>query len=82
MRLDDSQELEEYRAEVRAFIARYGPGPRKHVGVRAPDPGLVPALRAWVARLYAAGYLGQTWPAEYGGRPEIGRASCRERVCT
>jgi len=69
MRLDYSQELEEYRAEVRAFIARHGPGPRKHVGVRAPDPELVPVLRAWVARLYAAGYLGQTWPVEYGGRP-------------
>jgi hypothetical protein len=38
MRLDYSQELEEYRAEVRDFIARHGPGPRKHVGVRAPDP--------------------------------------------
>ena len=69
MRFDYSPELEDYRAEVRAFIARYGPGPRKHVGVRAPDPGQVPALRAWVARLYAAGYLGQTWPVEYGGRP-------------
>jgi len=72
MRLDDSRELEEFRAEVRAFIARHGPGPRKHVGVRAPDPELVPALRAWVARLYAAGYLGQTWPVEYGGRPGAG----------
>ena len=72
MRFDYSQELEDYRAEVRAFIARHGPGPRKHVGVRAPDPELVPALRAWVARLYAAGYLGQTWPVEYGGRPGAG----------
>jgi len=62
MRFDYSPELEDYRAEVRAFIARHGPGARKHVGVRAPDPGQVPALRAWVARLYAAGYLGQTWP--------------------
>ena len=26
-------------------------------------------LRAWVASLYAAGYLGQAWPVEYGGRP-------------
>jgi len=69
MRLDDSSELEQYRAQVRDFIARYGPGPRKHVGVRAPEPGQGPALRAWVGRLYAAGYLGQTWPAEYGGRP-------------
>jgi alkylation response protein AidB-like acyl-CoA dehydrogenase len=69
MRLDDSRELADYRAEVRSFIAQYGPGPRKHVGVRAPDPDQVPALRAWVARLYGAGYLGQTWPTEYGGRP-------------
>jgi alkylation response protein AidB-like acyl-CoA dehydrogenase len=42
------------------------------VGVRAPEPEQVPALRAWVARLYAAGYLGQTWPAAYGGRPGAG----------
>jgi alkylation response protein AidB-like acyl-CoA dehydrogenase len=69
MRFDYSTELEDYRAEVRAFIAEHGPGPRRHVGVRAPEPGLVPALRAWIARLYAAGYLGQTWPAAYGGRP-------------
>lgn len=69
MRFDSSNDLEDYRAEVRAFIAEHGPGPRKHVGVRAPEPGQVPALRAWVARLYAAGYLGQTWPVQYGGRP-------------
>ena len=55
MRFDYSPELEDYRAEVRAFIARHGPGARKHVGVRAPEPEQVPALRAWVARLYAAG---------------------------
>ena len=69
MRFDYRPELEAYRAEVRDFIARYGPGPRQHVGVRAPEPEQVPALRAWVARLYAAGYLGQAWPVEYGGRP-------------
>ena len=69
MRFDYSPALEDYRADVRAFIERYGPGPRRHVGVRAPDREQVPALRAWVARLYAAGYLGQTWPVEYGGRP-------------
>jgi alkylation response protein AidB-like acyl-CoA dehydrogenase len=69
MRFDYSPELEDYRAQVRAFIARHGPGARKHVGVRAPDPAQVPALRAWMARLYAAGYLGQAWPVEYGGRP-------------
>src|SRR5262249_12166044 len=69
MRFDYRPELEAYRAEVRAFIAEHGPGAREHVGVRAPDPARVPAIRAWVAKLYAAGYLGQGWPAEYGGRP-------------
>jgi alkylation response protein AidB-like acyl-CoA dehydrogenase len=69
MRFDYSQELEDYRAEVRSFIAQHGPGPRKHVGVRAPDPEQVPQLRAWLAQLYGGGYLGQTWPVQYGGRP-------------
>jgi hypothetical protein len=55
MRIDDSPELETYRAQVRAFIAQHHPGVRRHVGVRAPDPGQLPALRAWVAGLYAAG---------------------------
>jgi alkylation response protein AidB-like acyl-CoA dehydrogenase len=69
MRFVNRPELEAYRAEVRAFIAGHGPGARKRTGVRAPEPGQVPAIRAWVAKLYAAGYLGQGWPAEYGGRP-------------
>jgi alkylation response protein AidB-like acyl-CoA dehydrogenase len=68
MRFESSPELEAYRAEVRAFIAEHHPGKRKHSGVRAPDPEQIPAIRAWIARLYAAGYLGQGWPAEYGGR--------------
>jgi len=70
MRFDYGPELEAYRAEVRAFIAEHQPGVRQHMGVRAPDPALIPALRAWIARLYAAGYLGQGWPVEYGGRPD------------
>jgi alkylation response protein AidB-like acyl-CoA dehydrogenase len=69
MRLENSPELEAYRAEVRGFIAEHLPGIRKHAGVRAPDAEQIPAIRAWVARLYAAGYLGQGWPVEYGGRP-------------
>jgi len=69
MRFENSPELKAYRAEVRAFIAEHKPGIRKHAGVRAPDPEQIPVIRAWVARLYAAGYLGQGWPVEYGGRP-------------
>jgi alkylation response protein AidB-like acyl-CoA dehydrogenase len=69
MRFENSPELEAYRAEVRAFIAEHKPGIRKQAGVRAPGPEQVPVIRAWVARLYAAGYLGQGWPVEHGGRP-------------
>ena len=69
MRFENSPELEAYRAEVRAFIAEHKPGIRKLAGVCAPDPEQIPVIRAWVARLYAASYLGQGWPVEYGGRP-------------
>jgi alkylation response protein AidB-like acyl-CoA dehydrogenase len=68
MRFDDSLELADYRAEVRAFISEHGPGPRTRAGTRAPDPEQIPVLRAWVARLYEARYLGQTWPVKFGGR--------------
>jgi alkylation response protein AidB-like acyl-CoA dehydrogenase len=50
--------------EVRTFLAEH-----------SPDPDEVPHglderiayLRRWQARLYAAGYVGRAWPAEYGG---------------
>jgi alkylation response protein AidB-like acyl-CoA dehydrogenase len=70
MRFEYGPELETYRAEVRAFIAEHSPGVRKHTGVRAPEPEQLPALRVWYAELYAAGYLGQSWPVEYGGRAD------------
>jgi alkylation response protein AidB-like acyl-CoA dehydrogenase len=70
MRLESTPELEAFRQEVRAFIAEHAPGVQTHTGVRAPDPELMPAIRAWTAALYEAGYLGITWPAEFGGRPD------------
>ncbi|MCX4815202.1 acyl-CoA dehydrogenase family protein [Streptomyces sp. NBC_01239] len=76
MRLDATAELHAFRAEVRSFIRTHAPGRRTHAGVRAPEPALVPELRRWTARLYEAGYLGRSWPVEYGGlgdpRPEPG----------
>ncbi|MFC8435293.1 acyl-CoA dehydrogenase family protein [Streptomyces sp. NPDC057253] len=70
MRLDTSSELDAFRARVRAFISDHAPGVKAHTGVRAPEPELVPAIRAWTARLYAEGLLGIGWPQEYGGRPD------------
>jgi alkylation response protein AidB-like acyl-CoA dehydrogenase len=70
MRFEHDPELEAYRAQVREFIARYSPFVRRHAGVRAPDDDQLPAIRTWIARLYDAGYLGQDWPPEYGGRAD------------
>ncbi|MFJ4828673.1 acyl-CoA dehydrogenase family protein [Streptomyces sp. NPDC088747] len=76
MRLESSPELEAFRERVRAFVAERAPGVKPHAGVRAPDPELIPAIRAWTAALFEAGYLGSEWPAEYGGRDT--RADLRE----
>ncbi|MFE7792781.1 acyl-CoA dehydrogenase family protein [Streptomyces sp. NPDC057460] len=70
MRLESTPELEAFRLTVRAFIAEHAPGIKAHTGVRAPGPDLMPAIRAWTAALYEAGYLGIDWPAPYGGRTD------------
>lgn len=70
MRLESTPELAAFREKVRAFVAEHAPGVKTHAGVRAPDPELMPAIRAWTAKLYEAGFLGIDWPAEYGGRPD------------
>ncbi|TDV56012.1 acyl-CoA dehydrogenase family protein [Actinophytocola oryzae] len=70
MRLESTPELEAFRDRVREFVAEHAPGTKAHAGVRAPDPSLMPEIRAWTARLYGAGLLGIDWPARYGGRPD------------
>ena len=70
MRLESTPELEAFRRKVRAFVTEHAPGVKTHSGVRSPDPGLMPAIRDWTAKLYGAGFLGIDWPAEYGGRPD------------
>jgi alkylation response protein AidB-like acyl-CoA dehydrogenase len=70
MRLDLEPELDSFRAKVRAFIAEHAPGRKPHTGTRAPADEQLPAIRAWTAALYQAGYLGIDWPAEFGGRPD------------
>jgi alkylation response protein AidB-like acyl-CoA dehydrogenase len=70
MQLESPPELAAFRAKVRAFIAENAPGTKIHTGVRAPEPELVPTIRAWTAELYEAGLLGIDWPKEFGGRPD------------
>jgi alkylation response protein AidB-like acyl-CoA dehydrogenase len=70
VRLEPNQELERFRAEVRAFIAANSPGTKIHTGVRAPEKDFMPKIREWTRKLYDAGYLGIEWPTEYGGRAD------------
>ncbi|MEU6352724.1 acyl-CoA dehydrogenase family protein [Streptomyces sp. NPDC047072] len=70
MRLESTPELDAFRHKVRAFVAEHAPGRKRHAGVRAPEPELMPAIREWTAKLYEAGFLGIDWPARYGGRPD------------
>jgi alkylation response protein AidB-like acyl-CoA dehydrogenase len=66
----DEFEDEQFRAEVRAFIAEHAPRFRLREGVRVPrDAAQEREIRRWLGTLHAAGYLGAGWPAERGGRP-------------
>jgi alkylation response protein AidB-like acyl-CoA dehydrogenase len=70
MRIDADVHLERFRAGVQAFLAEHQPGPKHHTGVRAPEKALVPAIRAFTAQLFDAGYFGADWPLAYGGRSD------------
>ena len=53
MDLRDTAEEAAFRAEVRAWL---------EANLPAGD------LREWSRKLYEAGFIGLTWPTEYGGR--------------
>lgn len=66
-----TQSLDEFRAEVRAFIAENAPAIPYRAGVRsAENAGEFAALQRWYGQLYERGYLGMDWPVEYGGRAD------------
>ncbi|RFU37198.1 dehydrogenase [Actinomadura logoneensis] len=62
-------DLDEYRSRARAWLA-------ERTADLPPDPGLA-ECRAFMADLYDAGYVGITWPVEYGGR---GLTAAEERA--
>jgi alkylation response protein AidB-like acyl-CoA dehydrogenase len=64
-------ELQAFRLQVRAWLERNAP---PSPAFKLPDSFMEVGtdaqfeyLRAWQAKVYAAGYLGMSWPAEYGG---------------
>ncbi|QGA53647.1 acyl-CoA dehydrogenase [Sulfolobus sp. E5-1-F] len=59
----NEDELEEYRNKVREWIRNNVPEEVRTKGDMAPPD----VLREWQRKIYEAGYLGVSWPKEYGG---------------
>jgi alkylation response protein AidB-like acyl-CoA dehydrogenase len=61
---------EGYREEVRSWLEKNLPDWWDEVGERetGEDDDIFPKLREWHQKLYDAGYIGVTWPVEYGGQ--------------
>lgn len=58
-RLQDTPQEAAFRDRLRNWLAENTPSVAKHD---------VDGLKAWQKKLYEAGWLGLTWPAEYGGQ--------------
>ncbi|GIH99548.1 acyl-CoA dehydrogenase family protein [Planobispora takensis] len=58
-------DLEDYRQRARAWLEANAPGDRPE---GAPDESGVAAAKAFMAKLYDAGYSGITWPQQWGGQ--------------
>jgi alkylation response protein AidB-like acyl-CoA dehydrogenase len=68
--LKDTPEQAEYRTAVRTWLQRYGrqaPVLRGE-GAIENEAEAVEAHRAWQRQLAEAGFVGVTWPTEYGGQ--------------
>jgi len=66
MDLRDTPDEAAFRADLRAWLEEHLPDELQgHRGGAARFDG--PAMREWSRALYDAGYIGLTWPKEYGG---------------
>jgi len=64
-------EQEAFREEVRAWLKVNIPRDweaRAMGSADVPRPEAYDAMRVWQRKLYDAGFIGLTWPKEYGGR--------------
>src|SRR6516225_7177082 len=69
MDLSDSRKETEFRLKARSWLEQNRPAGIADRGFALPiDPESIRILRDWQRRLYDAGYLGISWPAEYGGQ--------------
>jgi alkylation response protein AidB-like acyl-CoA dehydrogenase len=68
--LNDSPDQAEYRAKVRAWLEEHkdeAPVLRGEGAIQDEEAAIV-AHRAWQRKLAEAGFVGLTWPKEYGGQ--------------
>jgi alkylation response protein AidB-like acyl-CoA dehydrogenase len=65
--LTPSPQEEAFRTELRAWLVTNVPASFEGEPF-VEDPGYVRYLKAWQRNLAEAGWLGLTWPSEYGGR--------------
>jgi alkylation response protein AidB-like acyl-CoA dehydrogenase len=68
--LNDSPDQAEYRAKVRAWLEEHkdeAPVLRGEGAIEDEEAAIV-AHRAWQRQLAEAGFVGLTWPKEYGGQ--------------
>jgi len=69
MDLSDSRKETEFRLKARSWLEQNRPAGMADRGFALPiDPESIRILRDWQRHLYDAGYLGISWPAEYGGQ--------------
>ena len=64
------QELDDFRRDIRGWLAESFPADLAYNGQRAlmeADPALAKDLEAWRSALAARGYGAPTWPRQYGG---------------
>src|SRR3954451_13946116 len=66
MDLNDSPEQAEYRAKARSWLEQHADEAPKitHDDI---TPEVIAARRAWQRKLAQGGFVGITWPKEYGG---------------
>src|SRR2546422_5709045 len=64
-----SPEQEQFRAELREWLAANSPGDWRKIRAELKNRDAQAAfLIDWQRKLHAAGYVGLQWPAAYGGR--------------
>src|SRR2546425_13030727 len=59
-----------FRDEVRSWLKKNLPkdwSDRMRIGSDVPRPEVYDFLRTWQRKMYEAGFVGVTWPKEYGG---------------